>query len=145
MSESVYEVAAKAKGALRRVLPKQARVRVVSGECEICGKTHKMGLGEPRCSAAQKVSHGDTEARRKAGKAIFGRALATALLLGCMSFSGCALAPKVDANYRTRVDSFSCPVGVVWTGSILTVGVAPTWHYRQPAASAITPLQHTTK
>lgn len=83
MTENVYEVAAKAKNALRRMTPRLERVRVVSAKCEICGKTHRMGLGEPRCSEVAKRE-------REAERAIFDKALALAALLACLGFSGCA-------------------------------------------------------
>jgi len=121
MRESVYEVAAKAAPALRRAAPApKIRGRVVKDFCEICQKTHGYVLGEPRCVAPT-----------------LRRVAAMALLLGCMTLSGCALAPKVDANYRARVDSFSCPVGVVYKDGVLTVGIAPSWHYRLPALTQI--------
>lgn len=43
--------------------------------------------------------------------------------------SSCA-GSKFDNSFRARVDSFSCPVGAIWNGTTLTVGVIPTWHYR---------------
>lgn len=57
------------------------------------------------------------------------------LLIGIMALQGCALAPKVDANYRLRVESFSMPIGILWNGTTLTVGIQPAWHYRLPPAT----------
>jgi hypothetical protein len=148
VNESVYEVAAKALKALRRrALPAEPRVQVVSGYCKICGKTHRMGLESPRCAGLAPMV--PISRQNPAFDPIFGRVLAMALLAGCMTLSGCALAPKVDANYRGRVDSFSMPIGIIWTGTVLTIGLAPAWHYRLPTGATLTSstltLQHTIK
>ena len=87
MKASIYYLAAEALAALRRKAPR-AKVAVVSLDCEICGRTHRMGLGAPRCTAPAPVVAVSRE--NPAYEPIFGKALAAALLCGCLSVSGCA-------------------------------------------------------
>ena len=56
-------------------------------------------------------------------------------LAGCSAFKKDAAA--VDRTYRTRVHSFSCPIGVTLSDTgIIQIGVTPTWIYNPPAAAA---------
>lgn len=67
--------------------PRRSDFTIISRVCEICGKTHKLALGPARCTGPGPAL---PSAAAQVSKAIFGKALAAALLLGCMAVSGCA-------------------------------------------------------
>ncbi len=124
MKPGIFQLASLASAALRRAQLNDRKVealeerknagpvRVVSAHCEICGKTHRMGLGEPHCTAPVNLSHGDTETQSE--RPIFGRVLAMALLVLCMGLSGCS---------RFYVSGVTVGAGTTGDGKEITAGL----------------------
>lgn len=61
MKATLLDLAYEAREAIDRVgliclrKPRREEVRVVRGICKVCGKEHKLGLGQPRCTAPKAV------------------------------------------------------------------------------------------
>jgi hypothetical protein len=118
MKQSIYEIAASASRALKRKPRTGVPVKVVAAECEICGKTHRMGLGSPRCVTAAPVGSSVISRPEVAIHLnIFGKAIAMAMLCGCMSFSGCARSPYY-------VSGVSVGANVTSDGKEITAGLS---------------------
>jgi len=105
MKATLLELAYEAREAIERAgliclrKPRREEVRVVRGICKVCGKEHKLGLGQPRCTAPKaivSISQGNPAHAfvfdQKGGFSGTGwtaSTLGAVLLLLCLAGSGC--------------------------------------------------------